>query len=130
MATPMTPATPAGSPPPREPNEDVGRSRLEFIDPEQRTLLWSYAISAGLAIIWLIIVGMYKAPPPSLLPPDESVTINLEPEKPAPPPPAAEAPVPNTTAENKAAGPATERPREIASTGPKNLPAGRRGPKG
>jgi hypothetical protein len=126
----MTPATPAGSPPPREPNDDLARSRLEFIDPEQRTLLWSYAISAGLAIIWLIIVGMYKAPPPSLLPPDESVTINLEPEKPAPPPPAVEPPVATSPTENRAAGPKTPEPKQIASTGPRNLPAGRRGPKG
>jgi hypothetical protein len=125
MATPLTPATPAGTPPPREPNDDITRSRLEFVDPEARTLLWSYAVSFGLAIVWLIIVNSYTIKrPPSLLP-DDAVTITMDtttpPEQPA---------VPNSTAENKAAGPNTTQPKQIASLGPRNLPPGRKGPKG
>lgn len=129
MATPISSAKPAGTPPPREPNSDfTSRLRFEFADPEARALLWSYAISAGLAIVWLIIVGTYRIQhPPTLIAENESVTINLL-DQPAPPnqPPA----VPNAD-ETKAASPTpTVRPEERAAPGPRNAPAGRKGPTG
>src|SRR4051812_29046216 len=115
MATPLRPATPAGTPPPREPNADfTSRLRFEFIDPEARALLWSYAISAGLAIVWLILVGMHKIEhPPSLLPDPEQVTIELLNE---PPPTVTQPPaVANTNEPTRTASPTpTSRASEVA----------------
>ena len=130
MATPISSANPAGTPPPREPNADFSsRLRFEFADPEARALLWSYAISAGLAIIWLIIVGTYKIQhKPTLLAEDEQVTINLLDQ--APPTPA-QPPTVASGEETKMASPTpTARPSERASTGPRSAPPGRKGPTG
>src|SRR3954465_8915800 len=115
MATPLRPATPAGSPPPRDVDRFDSRLRFEWADPEQRALLYSWAFAVGLAIVWLIVVPMQKIVPPRLE--TDSVEITL-PEPPArTPEPAPPPPVPQE-------GAATA----VASPGPRNRPPGRVGP--
>src|SRR4051794_19882134 len=80
MATPLRPATPAGSPPPRDMDRFDNRLRFEWADPEQRVLLYSWAFAIGLAIVWLIIVGLHKMIPPTVN--DEGVVITLAPPQP------------------------------------------------
>jgi hypothetical protein len=129
MATPLQPATPAGSPPPpRDSNGFSSRLRFEWADPEARALLWSYAISIGLAIVWLVIVATHEIKHrPTLLPETDQVTIELEPE----PPLSTTPPVPTTTGAERSASPTpTQRQAELARTGPRNQPPGRRGPTG
>jgi hypothetical protein len=113
MATPLQPATPAGSPPPRDIDRFDSRLRFEWADPEQRVLLYSWAFAILLAIVWLIVVAMHKIVPPSLE--SEAVEITLNEPPPTQPTPTPAVPQP---------GAATE----VASPGPKNLPPGRRGP--
>lgn len=131
MATPLHPATPSGSPPPREPEHGLaGPRRFEFADPEARALLWSYAISVGLAIVWLIIVGTYDIKnPPHLLPDMEQVTIDLT-EMPTTAPPATTPPVASGEENRSASRTPTTRPTEVARTGARNRAPGRQGPTG
>ena len=49
MATPLQPATPAGSPPPRDTDRFDNRLRFEWADPEQRVLLYSWAFAIAIA---------------------------------------------------------------------------------
>src|SRR5689334_10408071 len=86
MATPLQPATPAGSPPPRDMDRFDNRLRFEWADPEQRVLLYSWAFAIAVAIVWLIIVGLHKMLPPTIN--DEGVVITLA------PPPATTVPTP------------------------------------
>ena len=51
------------------------RLRFEWADPEQRVLLYSWAFAVGLAIVWLIIVGLHKIVPPRLE--NDAVEITL-----------------------------------------------------
>ena len=90
------------------------RLRFEWADPEQRVLLYSWAFAVGLAIVWLIIVGLHKIVPPRLE--NDAVEITLT-EPPTTQPEAQTPPVPQE-------GAATA----VASPGPKNLPPGRKGP--
>ena len=90
------------------------RLRFEWADPEQRVLLYSWAFAIGLAIVWLIIVGLHKIVPPRLE--NDAVEITLT-EPPQTQPPPQTPPVPQ-------AGAATA----VASPGPRNLPPGRKGP--
>ena len=115
MATPLQPATPAGSPPPRDTDRFDSRLRFEWADPEQRVLLYSWAFAILLAIIWLIVVAMHKIVPPRLE--NDAVEITLaEPQtQPTTPPPTPPAPQAGTAA-------------EVPSPGPTNRPPGRRGP--
>src|SRR5579872_5963194 len=90
MATPLRPATPAGSPPPRDIDRFDSRLRFEWADPEQRVLWYSWGIAILLAIVWLIIVALHKMAPPVVN--DEGVVITLAPPPatttpPTPPPP-------------------------------------------
>ena len=90
--------------------------RFEWADPEQRVLLWSWAFSIGLAIVWLILVAMHKVQPLRLMSEaEEGVTISLADTQ----EPAAAEPVPQ-------AGPAEETP----APGPTNKPKGQTGKKG
>ena len=114
MATPLRPATPAGSPPPRDVDRFDSRLRFEWADPEQRALLYSWAFAIGLAIVWLIVVAMHKIVPPRLE--NDAVEITLT-EPPPAEQPAVTPPVPQE-------GAATA----VASPGPRNLPPGRKGP--
>src|SRR3954463_5073562 len=114
MATPLRPATPAGSPPPRDVDRFDSRLRFEWADPEQRALLYSWAFAVGLAIVWLIVVAMHKIVPPRLE--NDTVEITLT-EPPTATPPAPTPPVPQE-------GAATA----VASPGPRNRPPGRVGP--
>lgn len=125
MASPLRPATPAGTPDER----DVGTGPVGFwfTDPDSRVLLWSYAVSITLAVIWLITVYLYKVQPPTLLPEsEESVQITLAPTE---PPVVTTPPVPTESNANTGAKtPAPE--RAVTRTGPRNRPPGRVGPKG
>src|SRR6185437_13005164 len=115
MATPLQPATPAGSPPPRDYDRLDNRLRFEWADPEQRVLLYSWGFAIAIAIVWLIVVAVHKVVPPSLTN-DESVQITLADSLPTTTPPAA-TPVPqNGTAAT------------VPSPGPTNAKPGRRGP--
>src|SRR5919201_2574517 len=95
MATPLRPATAAGTPPP--PRRDIERFetrlRFEWADPEQRVLLYSWAFAIALGIAWLVVVALHQIKPFSLLPPDEAVEIEL-----TPPQPNAEQPQPTEVA--------------------------------
>src|SRR5689334_21332683 len=115
MATPLQPATPAGSPPPRDTDRFDSRLRFEWADPEQRVLLYSWAFAILLAIIWLIVVAMHKIVPPTLE--NDAVEITLAPPQTPPATPAPTPPVPEAGAAN-----------QVASPGPTNRPPGRRGP--
>jgi hypothetical protein len=116
MATPLQPATPAGSPPPRDFDRFDSRLRFEWADPEQRVLLYSWAFAILLAIVWLIVVAMHKIVPPKLI--DDSVEITLaEPPQTPPPPAAATTPVPQNGTTNAMPAPGRE-----------NARPGRRGP--
>jgi hypothetical protein len=115
MATPLRPATPAGSPPPRDVDRFDSRLRFEWADPEQRALLYSWAFAVGLAIVWLIVVAMHKIVPPRLE--NDTVEITLT-EPPAATPEAA--PTPPVPQEGAATA--------VASPGPRNRPPGRVGP--
>ena len=65
------------------------RLRFEWADPEQRVLLYSWAFAIAIAIVWLIVVGLYKLAPPNIN--SEGLTITLaEPQPPATTPPAAQ----------------------------------------
>jgi len=114
MATPLRPATPAGSPPPRDMDRFDNRLRFEWADPEQRVLLYSWAFAIALAIVWLIIVGLHKMLPPTIN--DEGVVITLAPPEAITTPPAPPV-VPATGAASTTPAP-----------GPTNKPAGRTGP--
>ena len=114
MATPLRPATPAGSPPPRDMDRFDNRLRFEWADPEQRVLLYSWAFAIALAIVWLIIVGLHKMLPPTVN--DEGVVITLA------QPPAVTTPTPPPVVPN--AGTAAA----VAAPGPTKAPPGRKGP--
>ena len=90
------------------------RLRFEWADPEQRVLLYSWAFAVGLAIVWLIIVGLHKMVPPRLE--NDAVEITLT-EPPQTTPPVQTPPVPQE-------GAATA----VAAPGPRNAPPGRKGP--
>src|SRR5439155_10711423 len=98
MATPLRPATPAGSPPPRDVDRFDNRLRFEWADPEQRVLLYSWAFAIALAIVWLIVVGLHQMIPPSIN--DEGVVITLAPSQPTTVPPPAPVVPKAGTAEN------------------------------
>lgn len=115
MATPLQPATPAGSPPPRDFDRFDNRLRFEWADPEQRVLLYSWGFAIALAIVWLIVVAMHKIVPPRLENDEVQITLAEPPQ--TTPPAAATTPVPQN-------GTATTTP----APGPTNKPAGRRGP--
>jgi len=85
MATPLQPATPAGTPPPRDTDRFDNRLRFEWADPEQRVMLYSWGTAIALGVIWLIVVGLYTIRPPQLLP-DDAVEIELA-TPPVPPEP-------------------------------------------
>src|SRR5213075_57734 len=114
MATPLRPATPAGSPPPRDTDRFDNRLRFEWADPEQRVLLYSWAFAIALAIVWLIVVGLHKMLPPVVN--DEGVVISL-----APPPAVTTPPAPPVVPN---AGTATN----VPAPGPTKAPPGRKGP--
>ena len=114
MATPLQPATPGGTPPPRNGERFDRGLRFEWADPEQRILLYSWGVAIGLAIVWLIVVALHKFPPLQMAP-EDVVSINLE--EPLQPPPAQPQPVPQT-------GTATEQP----APGRTDRPRGRQGP--
>jgi hypothetical protein len=118
MATPLRPAT-AGTQTSAPRNADrFDRSlRFEWADPEQRVLLWSWAFSIGLGILWLIFVAMHKIQPPQLLSEaEQGVEISLAE---ALPEEVATQPVPQAGAAEEAPAP-----------GPTNKPKGETGPKG
>src|SRR5947209_10203201 len=115
MATPLRPATPGGSPPPREMDRFDSRLRFEWADPEQRALMYSWAFAIGLAIVWLIVVAMHKIVPPRLE--NDTVEITLTDTLPTMPQPTQTPPVPQAGAAS-----------QVASPGPTNRPPGRRGP--
>ena len=115
MATPLQPATPAGSPPPRETDRFDNRLRFEWADPEQRVLLYSWAFAIALAIVWLIIVGLHTILPPKIN--DEGVVITLSEPPAATTPPAANPVVPKSGAAEAMPAP-----------GKVNAPPGRKGP--
>jgi hypothetical protein len=117
MATPLRPAT-AGTPTsaPRDADRFDRTLRFEWADPEQRVLLWSWAFSIGIAIVWLILVAMYKIQPPQLLSADETgVEISL----------AEPVPEPTTTPVPQAG-----KAEEVPAPGPTNKPKGQTGKKG
>ena len=114
MATPLRPATPAGSPPPRDIDRFDSRLRFEWADPEQRVLWYSWGFAILLAIVWLIIVALHKMAPPAVN--DEGVVITL-----APPQPTTTTPAPPPVPQNGAA-------TTVPAPGPKNAPPGRKGP--
>ena len=113
MATPLRPATPAGSPPPRDIDRFDSRLRFEWADPEQRVLWYSWGFAILLAIVWLIIVALHKMAPPAVN--DEGVVITL-----APPQPTTTTPAPPPVPQNGAA-------TTVPAPGPKNAPPGRKG---
>lgn len=115
MATPLRPATPAGSPPPRDMDRFDNRLRFEWADPEQRVLLYSWGFAIALAVVWLIIVALHKMVPPVVN--DEGVVITLAPPPPTTTPPPTVTPVPQTgAAEN------------LPAPGDTKAPPGRKGP--
>lgn len=90
------------------------RLRFEWADPEQRVLLYSWAFAVGLAVVWLIIVGLHKMLPPTVN--DEGVVITLAPPQPTTPTPVVQ-PVPQKgAAEN------------MPAPGDTKAPPGRKGP--
>jgi len=115
MATPLQPATPAGSPPPRDTDRFDNRLRFEWADPEQRVLLYSWAFAIAIAIVWLIIVGLHKMLPPTVN--DEGVVITL-----APPQTLTTPPAPPPVVPTKGTAATTPAPGETKA------PPGRRGP--
>lgn len=115
-AAPLRPATAGGAPPPDERFDT--RMRFEWADPEQRTLVWSWVIAIVIAIIWLIVVSLYKVKPLELLPQSE-VSIQLK-----------NLPEPNNPPPTAAAVPQAGKAEQVAAAGPRNKPAGRTGPKG
>ena len=115
MATPLQPATPAGSPPPRNIDRFDNRLRFEWADPEQRILLYSWGFAILLAVVWLIAVALYKITPHPFFP-DDSVEIEL-----AQPQPEITQPPPTTTA-------STGDVKTAPAPGPRNKPPGKTGP--
>jgi len=91
------PPSRAPAPPPRRKADETSftrNMRFEIADAEGRGLVYSYAISLGLGIIWLLMVWFLPSSPPSitLLPPEEvPVEVKFEnaPPTPTPAPPAA-----------------------------------------
>ena len=108
MTPPPTRAPmPASAPGPRRKDETsfTRNMRFEIADAEGRALVYSYAISVGLAITWLLMVWFLPAAPPSitLLPPEEvPVEVKFEntPPPPTPAPVAAPAAAPAKSASN------------------------------
>lgn len=126
MANPLVPATPDGAPIRRDDDSSVG---FWFTDPDSRVLLWSYAVSITLAILWLIFVHLFPVKPPELLPKDEAaVSITLAPPTPTEPPVVQTPPAAPATANTGAKTAAPE--RAVTRSGPRNKPPGRVGPKG
>ena len=118
MATMTTPRP--GGRPPRGPEHETTFTRnlrYEWASEEGRALVGSYAISAALGIIWLLLVFFGpRTESMHLLPPeDRPIEVTYE-NVPVPPePPAAVTPQPGTA----------ERP---PAPGPTNKPAGPKGP--
>ena len=118
MATTASP-NPSGRPRPREHETTFTRNlRYEWASEEGRALVGSYAISAALGILWILLVIFGPTtPPPELLRAEERVAIDftlpdVEPEPAPAPVPAA----PAATAERTPApGPTNRRP---GPTGP------------
>jgi hypothetical protein len=122
MATPLQPAT-AGTAPRVEP--------LDWYDTENRVLAWSYAISVGLAVIWLVLVHLWKANPPELLPKDEqAVSITLAPPQNVAQTPPQVLPQPQATDNAISNANRGQRAPSIARPGPTNRAPGRTGPTG
>jgi hypothetical protein len=95
--------------------------RFEWADPEQRALLWSWGIAIALGIVWLVVVGRFTFRPPQLVP-DESVTLEFEPEQPITPPVVQPPPEPASPQP----GPQPGEAKPVAAVGPKELEPGKK----
>lgn len=129
MATPTQSSPPGGTPPkPARENTFTRNLRYEFADEEGRVLLNSYAVAIALAIVWLVLVHVYKptANPLAMQPEKAPISVSYV------PPVDSTVPEPVPAAESPAPSPAPTRTPTagVPNRGPRNLAPGPRGPRG